>query len=74
VGRERDQRHVGRHDEVVGLSVEARAIDNHGGVVMWQNRLRDDGERRIHRRRAHRLNDESGADVAFGTEGAEQPG
>ena len=33
VCRERDKRHVSRHDEVVGLSVEARAIDNDGGVV-----------------------------------------
>ena len=73
VCRERDERHVSRHDEVVGLSVEARAIDNDGGVVRRQNRLRDDGEMRVHRRRAHLLNDESGADVPFGAEGAEQP-
>jgi hypothetical protein len=34
VCRKRDKRHVGRHDKVLGLSMEARAINNHGGVVI----------------------------------------
>ena len=70
---ERDKRHVGRHDKVLGLSVEARAIDKNGGVVIRQDGFRKNGEKRIHRRRVHRLNDKSGADVSFGAEGAEQP-
>ena len=70
---ERDKRHVGRDDKFLGLSVEARAIDKNGGVVIRQNGLRDNGKMRIHRRRAHRLNDESSADISFGAEGSEQP-
>jgi hypothetical protein len=43
----RDERDVGRHDKVLGLSVEARAIDKNNGVVIRQNGLRKNGEKRI---------------------------
>src|SRR6476659_10338263 len=55
-------------------TMKARAVDQHGGMMPGQHRLRDQGEMRTHRLRADRLDHNRDPRVPLRAEGAEQPG
>src|SRR3982074_1748942 len=68
-GRQRDERDVRRHDELVG-QVPSGLVEDEHGVSAWRHRHRDLGQMQVHRGDVAAGQDEGGGLAVLGADGA----
>ena len=72
-GRQRDERDVRRHDELVG-QVPSGLVEDEHGVSARRHRHRDLGQMQVHRGNVAAGQDEGGGLAVLGADGAEDIG